>query len=132
MGFEAANAIDGDNGTGWQPGAEPAEIVFRVRDYVKNIEAIKLWIPNNTLRTYLSGLTVKAAQNLSQIDEPSNVMVDNVTLTHQPGQALQTVAFASKKRARYVKLEITGSAHAQNEIEIRTFLARVVTTQHSE
>ena len=132
VGFEAANSIDGDNGTGWQPGAQPASITYRVRDHRKNIEAIKLWIPNNTLRTYLQGLTVRAAQSLSQIDDPGNIVVNSVNLAHTPGQALQTVTFDFKKRARYVKLDIDGSAHAQNEIEIRTFLARVTTFGHDK
>ena len=132
VGSEATLAIDGDNATGWEAADEPASITFRLRSYRKNVESIRLWIPNNTLKTELQGLDISAAQSLSQIDEPSNVVASGLNLAHTPGTAFQVVPFDFKKRCRYIKLSITGSNHAQNSIMIRSIEARVVVFNHDK
>lgn len=132
VGNEAALAIDGDNSTGWIGGAGAQSITFRLRSYRKNVESVRLWIPNNTLKAELQGLTIRAAEALSQIDNPSNVM--NATpfdLTFS-GSAWQTVPFDRKKRCRYIKLDIAGSTHASNESMVRAIEARVVTFNHEK
>lgn len=129
--FEAALAIDDVNSTGWRPLTAPASITFRLRTYRKNVESIRLWIPNNTLVTELQGLTIRAAQNLGMIDEPQNVVASRLNLSHN-GQAWQTVPWDFKKRCRYIKLDIEGSNNVANIIEVRGVEARVVTFQHSK
>lgn len=127
----ASLAIDATNSTGWTPLSAPAEITFRLRSYRKNVESIRLWIPNNTLKTELQGLTVKAAQSLSQIDEPTNAMLSGLNLSFN-GAAWQELVFPQKKRCRYIKLEMTGSNHLINVIQVRSIEARVVTFNHEK
>lgn len=127
--FEAALAIDGVNSTGWQPLTAPASITFRLRTYRKNVESIRLWIPNNTLVTELQGLTIRAAQSLSQIDAPGNVVASDLDLSHD-GSAWQTIPWDFKKRCRYIKLDIDGSNNIANTIAVRSIEARVITFQH--
>lgn len=129
--FEAGRAIDGENSTDWRPLTAPASITLRLRAYRKNVESIRLWIPNNTLMTELQGLTIRAAQNLGQIDEPRNVVASDLNLSYD-GAAWQTVPFDFKKRCRYIKLDITGSNHVANAIAIRNIKARVVTFNHDK
>lgn len=127
--FEAALAIDGVNSTGWRPLTAPASITFRLRTYRKNVESIRLWIPNNTLVTELQGLTIRAAQSLSQIDAPGNVVASDLDLSHD-GSAWQTIPWDFKKRCRYIKLDIDGSNNIANTIAVRSIEARVITFQH--
>lgn len=129
--FEADRVIDGENSTDWRPLTDPASITLRLRSYRKNVESIRLWIPNNTLMTELQGLTIRAAQNLGQIDEPRNVVASDLNLSYD-GAAWQTVPFDFKKRCRYIKLDITGSNHVANAIAIRNIKARVVTFNHEK
>lgn len=131
VGNEASLSIDGNNATGWQPATEPASITYRVRTHRKNFEGIRLWIPNNTLKTELQGLTIRASQALGMIDDPANVMATGLDLSYS-GTAMQEILFGSKKRARYLKLDIDGSNHAQNQILVRTIEVRVGVFNHDK
>jgi len=131
VGGEAVLAVDGVKSTGWEPADEPASITFRLRSYRKNVESIRLWIPQNTLKTELQGLTVRAAQALSMIDEPQNVVASGLSLAHD-GTAWQVVPFDFKKRCRYIKLDIDGSNNGQNKIMVRAIEARVTTFNHEK
>lgn len=125
-------AIDGDNATGWRTNATPASITFRLRSYRKNVESIRLWIPALTLPTELQGLTIRASQALSQIDEPQNVVKSGLNLVHSVGAAFQEIPWDFKKRCRFIKLDIEGSNHVGGDVMIRSIEARVTTFQHSK
>lgn len=131
VGGEAALAIDGENSTGWTADAGAGSITFRLREYRKNVEKLRLWIPNNTLKTELQGLTIRAAQALSQIDESGNVMLSDLDLEHD-GTAWQDIVFPAKKRCRYIKLDMDGSNHGSNEPMIRSIEAWVTTFRHDK
>lgn len=126
----AALAIDAENSTGWETNVLPCSITLRLRDYRKNVESIRIWCPNNTQKTFLNGVTVRAAQALNMIDDPSNVVASGVSVAHD-GQAWQEVPFDFKKRCRYVKLDITDSQHASNVL-LRNIEARVTTFNHEK
>lgn len=126
----AALAIDGQNSTGWRTAMLPASITFRLRSYRKNVEKIRLWVPNNTPPTELQGLTVRGAQALAMIDEPQNVLVASANLSFD-GTAWHEVPFdgGARKRLRYIKLDVAGSNHV-SDVMIRGIEARVTTFQH--
>ena len=131
----AVNALDGVGSTFWETDQAPASIIFRLRSYRKNVESIRLWTPNNMLKTFLNGITVRASQGLGMIDDASNVMASNISIQND-GDAWSDIVFANpnnptgRKRCRYIKLDIPGSQHAQDVIQIRRIEARVVIFNH--
>lgn len=130
----AARSIDGDNATWWQSNATgERSIVYRVRSYRKRMSEIRLRISGaGEGRTQLQGLTVRASAALGQIDAPGNVMASGVDLSHD-GDAWLEVAFASPKRARFIKLETSGSLHSNpDQVRIREIQVRVGVTNHDK
>ena len=126
----AALAIDADTATAWETDALPCSITLRLREYRKNVESVRIWCPNNTQKTWLNGVTIRAAQSLAMIDDPSNVVASGVDVEFD-ATAWQEVPFDSKKRCRYVKLDITDSQHASN-VQLRSIEARVTTFNHEK
>ena len=130
-GEEGTKSIDGDNGTWWQSNASGTRtIVFRVKSYKKKFEQIRLRISNaNEDRAELQNVTVKAAAALVNIDDAGNTIGTGVNFDHGGDNWMEYV-FPTKKRARYLKLEIPGSLHS-NPDQVRIREIQVFTGIHN-
>ena len=136
-----ANAIDAVNGgdpdpndpevsTFWQSEISGVrEITFRLRDYNKRLEGIRLRVNASDARASLQDVTIRASQSLAMIDDPGNLMTTGGPVAFNNAGA-SNVDFlfpgGPKFNARYIKLEMSQSAHSNaDELRIRSIQAIV-------
>lgn len=131
IGFEGALAVDGDNASWWQTNTAPASIVVRVRDHRKMITGVRLRTTAGDLRAQLQGVAISVSGGVAAIDDPGNVIESGIDFTYA-GDPWIEHTLASKKRGRYVKLDIGGSLHGSNAIRVRELEVRVGITNHEK
>lgn len=136
VGEEATLAIDDDFSTWWQSddGSSTREIIFKLRDYPKKIERIRVRAPVTDLRAQIQGVTIKASKALAMIDDPDNTLDAGVNFTYIDNIWLEHTLAAVKANARYIKLEITQSLFVADpaQVRIREIEVRVGTRFHNK
>lgn len=135
VGEEATRAIDGDNGTWWQSDAAGLRVItFEVRGYPKRFERIRLRISNaGEGRTQLQDVTIRAAQNVSQIGDPSTIVDAGVDFVYSGSAWMEHVFTSPVFAKRYVRLESSLSLHADpDQLRIREIHVRVGVTNHNK
>lgn len=139
VGGEAVNAIEAENGgdpdpndpvltTWWQSESSGLRVItFHLRDYSKKLEGIRLRAGSaGDGRAQLQGVTIKAANALAMIDDPSNVQAEDVDFTHAGDNWMEHTFASPKARARYIRLECSESLHSNTDhLRIRAMQARV-------
>lgn len=126
----ADNSIDGTNNTNWRHNFNHRHsIVYELRGYPKKIEKIRFRYGAGLLnREQLSNLDVRAARELSNIDEPSNLLESGINITWPlVGNVFVEHTLATKKnQGRYIKLEFD-TAQGSNDMQMREFAVWVTT-----
>ena len=128
----AARMIDGDDATFWRHAVdEPHVLTFKLRDYPKKIERIRLrYGAGESARERLNDITIKAAKGLANLD--NNVLESGINLVYPTGAGLTWVEHtlaAKKLKARYIRLEIGNTDNGSNQAQIREFQIWVSTRQ---
>jgi hypothetical protein len=127
----ATNAIDDDPATRWHHSTnEVHTIVFRLRTYPKKLTGVRIMLYSGSPAEHLRNVTIKAARDISQIDEASNIMATGVDFATD-AQWNEHIFASAKHNARYIKLEINSTDHAANNCRIREFDAKVETIDYS-
>lgn len=132
--IDAANGGDPDpndpeNSTFWQSEISGTrQITFRLRDYSKRVEGIRLRTNNGDTRSQLQDLTVRASNALGMIDDPGNIMVSGVNVNDARGWF--EINF-TKHKCRYIKIEAaTSNFGTPDVLRIRSMQVRVGITNH--
>lgn len=132
-GSEAFHAIDGAVGESWWQSDVKVSgshyITFKVRDYQKKISKIRLRTTSGDLRAQLQGVTIRTTNNPGNIDEPSQIAASDVNFTYVDDNWME-YEFPSKKTAKYLKLDISGSLNSNDEVRIREIQVRVEIINH--
>ena len=131
----AANSIDGNNNTIWQSFQNGGHFaVYRLRSYPKKITRVRFRYGSaEPARERLNNLTIKAARDISQIDEASNILESglNISWPTPGGVWVEHTLSTFKSNARYIKLETddTDDTSQPNALQIREFEVFVATRQ---
>ena len=116
IGSEAANAIDGLNGTNWQHDFDHAHELIVDLGYKKRIDGIRI---RNTASPgaplQLSGVDVFVAGSLAKIDDPESHVGVGLEFTGPDDNDNDLTT----RNGRFVKLAVASTGHGSNHITIR-------------
>lgn len=143
VGFEPDKAIDviggdpddPDHSTWWQSEINGTrEIIFRIRDFPKKIEGIRLRVSNSGEgRSQLQNVTIKAAGSIANLDNVGNTFATDVDFTWAGSNWIEHTFASAAFSKRYIKLEVATSLHSNTDhVRIRSIQARVGITNHDK
>lgn len=121
IGNEAANAIDGLNGTNWQHDFDHVHDITIDLGYKKRIDGIRISLtasPGSPLQ--LSGVQVFVAGSVNNLTNPASHVGVDLSFT----DPLDNDRNLTIRNGQFVKLEIGSTAHASNHITIREIQLR--------
>lgn len=129
LGREAGFAIDGEVNTFWQhEDNETHEIDFKIRDYRKRVEKIRIYRGVNA-RSALNNLDIYIANSVGGLNDPENLHATGVSISTD--DAWNEIILSSKGRGKYLRLTGFGSANAVNEVRIREIQVWVTIVEYS-
>lgn len=128
VGREAIYAIDGSQSTFWQhEDNEAHEIIFKLRDYKKRVEKIRIYRGSNA-RSALNNLDIYVANSIGGLDDPQNLAIADASIDIDDDW--NEIVFSTKQRGRYIRLTGFGSENNSNESRIRELEAWVTTFEY--
>lgn len=121
----ASNAINGQNGNHWEHILDGPHFITIDFNYVKTIDAVRVWIPNNNAPFKLRDVVLKGSQNINQIDNEGNIIASGVDFTGDNSWAEFEFPGGNKKM-RYLRMENMSTDHILNTIRIREIEVRSI------